>query len=436
MDINDYLVILNLSLPSLDECIKTLHRLNCMRITEANSVFKDGILVSSARVNDQLINYLNNRMINGARIVCNRLGYFKTIKNIEPLINVSDKEVLCHQVGAKNEQILVVTKSKSFLFENGKTLKMVHEFPGQCVVSKTGRFIAMKSNVVTLFANEKKFNEWNLKADKISFSDDDKIIYLDSNAYDVYTGYTTTKEKSKLRVEAGDIFYGDKLLKNHRNLKSIAKFESENRLFLHIKKKIANREITVIETYGDGNTFNETPDVDYLSVCDNYFLGVSRNNVFFFELKRGFVLQRTIKTEGMAIVTMNKYAVSAVYDVENVDIYNKDNLICSYVHPACTALKWSHSNLFLCSFGTSGLVQVVNINGTLVWKRVFINLLDIQWRPFVKGVGNREKIKGEKQEIETGDLVEMDVELMKKQWHDFLNAKKKILEAFYASVRG
>ncbi|KAG0438301.1 hypothetical protein DMUE_3177 [Dictyocoela muelleri] len=434
MNSDQFIVILNFSVESLEECIKVLHKLNCMRITESNSVFKNGILISSANVNDQLINYLNNRLIKENRIICNRLSYFKSIKSIEPLENVSDKEILSHQIGINNEQILIVTKNSSFLFENGKPLKLIYEFPGQCVVSKTGRFICMKGDVVTLFANQKKFNEWNMKGEKIDFSEDDKIIQIDDFAFDIYKGSLVNKEKSKLKVENGNIFYEGKLLKNHQNLKSVLDFKSENRLFLQIKKKIGEREITIVESFRDGNTFNEIPNSEYLSVCDNYFLAVSKNKVFFFELKRGFVLRKTIKTEGLAIVTLNKYAVSAVCDIENVELYNKDILICSYVHPACTHLKWSHSNLFLCSFGTSGLIQVVNINGKLIWKKVFINLVDIQWRPFVKGIGDREKIKKETPEDEKADIIEIDVELLKKEWLVFLNEKKKILESYYSSI--
>lgn len=444
MNDDQYLIIMNMPTNSLEESIEILHKYNCTKITINNSVFKNGILISSVKVNEKLIKYLNNKIIKKSRIVCDTIKNLKNFKRLDSIENITDKEILSYQLNAKNEQILITT-THTVLYENVKPLNKIYEFPNKCVVSKTGRFIANVGEVVTLYANFKKFNEFNIKATNLEFSDDDQSIFINEIEYDIYTGERVQRNKNRLIIKDNNIYYGDIYLKNHLYIESVKEYKSENRVFIHLIKTAGTRLISIVESYyidseknkdyknvNKNATTNEIIDVENLAVTDNYFLAVCKDGVYFYELKKTFILQKELKIGTRKMAAINKYHVSAILNGENIEIYNKIELINTIIHPNCSNLKWSHSNLFLCSYGSNGLIQIINIDGNLVWKHVFMNLSGIEWRPFVEGIGDKEKIKNELSNEVFEEVVDK-ISDKKLLWLEFLKNQKKILTAYYKS---
>lgn len=230
--------------------------------------------------------------------------------------------------------------------------------------------------------------------------------------------------------------------KNYVNLEDCKFISSDNRLYFLITKLVNERPLTTIETFSEDNfTFTQVDSFTDISVTDTSFVFVANDNYLnFYELDSVFILKAKIKKTHRLIFSLNpngKVCVVYDYSSDKVEFYDSGKLISRHAHSNCTAVTWSQSGLYCATVssgaGATGLVQVFNVNGKFIWKRLFNRLSTFAWKKFIENKDllmeieeNYEKYCAEYCNDEEDDIGDnMNLEEEKRKWLEFLEEKKR-----------
>ncbi|KAH9411284.1 hypothetical protein HK407_06g11140 [Ordospora pajunii] len=228
--------------------------------------------------------------------------------------------------------------------------------------------------------------------------------------------------------------------KTHANIDEIRFFFAKSRCFALMAKSIQKERIYFLESYGrDGITQTQlTGNIEQVAVSDGFFVVANSENVIFFysRTKFGFKLMKEVRKEDCVILALQDN-ICCVYDTDsgNIEFYDNSNLRTTYTHHLCTEIVWSYSGLYVCSCSTgscsSGLVQVFNRNGKLLWKKVFSGLILFAWRPFT-WISEDEKAKalsefsGEISSEIDSDGEDASKEELLLRWKNYLLSKRQM----------
>ncbi|AFN83132.1 hypothetical protein EROM_060380 [Encephalitozoon romaleae SJ-2008] len=231
-----------------------------------------------------------------------------------------------------------------------------------------------------------------------------------------------------------------KLSKSHANIEEIKFHFSENRCFALITKNIQKKNVQFVESYGmDGITLTQLEGcVEQMEVSDKMFAIVdSKQTLLLYSRdKFGFNMIKQIKKEDDLFIALYD-EICCVHDSDtgNIEFYDNGELRSAYSHPSCTSILWSHSGLYAASASagdcSSGLVQMFNRNGKLLWKKVFNRLSLLMWRPFIR-IPEEDKAKAIEQfegtvtdEVSSSEEHTVDVDELLSKWKSYLISRKQ-----------
>lgn len=232
---------------------------------------------------------------------------------------------------------------------------------------------------------------------------------------------------------------GHKTVKTQANIENIY-FGFVNSLgYAFITKKIKDSRLYSLEIYCDDKIFAITFDNKPKSyvVSDKMIVVFSSNNlVFYRRLDKVFSKFKEIEKNGDILLSLFGN-VSCIFDdfTENLEFYDKGELRCVYLHRKCTKLQWSTSGLYLAAISNeSGVLQLFNNNGKLLFKKVY-NVFDkFIWRPFIKlNSTEKEMIKEYDlnkyiDDLSTSKVEEYNLDVLIANWKTFLIGKQKLLQ--------
>lgn len=226
--------------------------------------------------------------------------------------------------------------------------------------------------------------------------------------------------------------------KTHANIEKIEFYFSGRRCFVLTTRNIKKDMVCFLESYSkDGITMTQLPGViEQVHVSDDFFVVVdSEGGVSFYKRDRfGFSKVKRIMKEDDVLAALYDN-LCCVYDSgsDNIEFYDGGELRSVYSHQYCNSIRWSHSGLYVCSMsagdGSSGLVQMFDRNGKLLWKKIFNNLSTCIWRPFVH-ISDEEKAKAlegfdESAIRTTEDEDTVDSSELLSRWKSYLLSKKQ-----------
>lgn len=231
--------------------------------------------------------------------------------------------------------------------------------------------------------------------------------------------------------------------KNYVNLEDCRFVSSNDRLYFLITKMVNERLLTTIESLFESTfTFTTVDSFSDISVSDKAFVIFTKNNeLCFYELESVFILRAIVKKAHKTTFSLNRNGKTCVvydYDKDKIEFYDRGLLIGRHSHSNCNSVKWSQSGLYCATMsvgsGSSGLVQVFNVNGQLVWKRLFNRLSTFEWKGFYESdelvedieLNYKEWVKDEALEVGTDQKMEEE----KRKWMAFLEMKRKDLAGF------
>ncbi|KAM0685982.1 hypothetical protein COBT_002801 [Conglomerata obtusa] len=231
-----------------------------------------------------------------------------------------------------------------------------------------------------------------------------------------------TSEKIKNII----IFYNEKevLRKNYINIDDVTFYSSNNKIYAIVEKKIKERNVYSVDSFSNDGKMTITlteKKIKDLKVADSAFVAVTDNyEVFFYGLKGStFTLFNKIKKTHKVIISLNNNGnICVLYDYEKdiIEFYDQGNVLNKYSHPGCTAIEWSQSGLYCCSMsvglGTSGLIQMYDVNGRFLYKRMFAKLTHFEWKKYLEIQEIKEKAKQEYKNMYK-DIEEEDEDLIK-----------------------
>jgi hypothetical protein len=197
----------------------------------------------------------------------------------------------------------------------------------------------------------------------------------------------------------------DVVKKNYANLENVQFSWSENCMYAFITKKAGDRNVYMVEGFSrTGELISTNLDgkmVDW-RVSDDFFVYFNEEYElrFYGRANKRFKELNVVAKKSRVILSMNKKgAMSAIYDYDDdtVEFYDKGELISVHSHPGCTHIEWAISGLYVAvaSIGPqmSGQVQMFDVNGRQLWKRIFNMLASLQWRGFVEIEDSKAKEK-------------------------------------------
>ncbi|AFM98413.1 hypothetical protein EHEL_060400 [Encephalitozoon hellem ATCC 50504] len=231
-----------------------------------------------------------------------------------------------------------------------------------------------------------------------------------------------------------------KLSKTHANIEDIKFYFSENRCFALMTKNIQKKSVQFVESYGaDGITLTQLGGcAEQIEVSDKMFAVVdSKQTLLLYSRdKFSFNMVKQIKKEDDLLIALYD-DVCCVHDSDtgNIEFYDNGELRSAYSHPSCTSISWSHSGLYVASASigdcSSGLVQMFNKNGRLLWKKVFNRLSLFMWRPFMH-IPEEDKIKAIEQfegsiadDLSGEEECTADVGELLSKWKSYLISRKQ-----------
>lgn len=228
--------------------------------------------------------------------------------------------------------------------------------------------------------------------------------------------------------------------KTQANIQKIEFYFSEKRCFALIVKNIQKEKVYFLESYSrDEITLTQLAGtIEQVEVSNNFFVAVdSKRTVSFYTKDRfGFRRIKEIKKEEDVLIALRDN-ICCLYDsdTDNVEFYDNGELRSVYSHQACSRVEWSHSGLYVASVSagdnSSGLVQVFNRNGKLLWKKVFNKLSVCVWRPFIE-LSSEEKAaalegfdESAVQSIGDDENARTNVSELLSMWKSYLLSKKQ-----------
>ncbi|ADM11645.1 uncharacterized protein Eint_060370 [Encephalitozoon intestinalis ATCC 50506] len=239
----------------------------------------------------------------------------------------------------------------------------------------------------------------------------------------------------KIRYEVGEY----KLSKTHANIEDIKFYFSGKRCFVLMTKNIQKKKVQFVESYGtDGITLTQLEGcVEQIEVSDKMFVVVDTKQTLSFYIRNrfGFGMAKQIRKEDDLLIALYD-DICCVHDADtgNIEFYDNGELRSAYSHPSCTGISWSYSGLYAASVSagdcSSGLVQMFNRNGKLLWKKVFNRLTLFMWRPF-SHLSSEDKAKAVEEFSESieNDTSEEecteDTSELLSRWKSYLISKKQ-----------
>lgn len=326
--------------------------------------------------------------------------------------------------------------------------------------SPDGRFVFVSTRKETgvwdVFKNQRVCKELGghgavFDGDRVCFLERSKVFSLTSGKeLDMGTEYSSVKDirhhkgqtvmfsddrVQKIRYSAGDY----KFSKTHANIEEVKFSFSDKRCFALMVKNIQKKKVYFVESYGvDGITLTQLEgSIRQIDVSDKMFVAVdSRQAVLFYVRdKFGFTMAKEVCKEDDVLIAVSG-TICCVHDSDtgNIEFYDGGDVKSVYSHQSCTDIMWSHSGLYVVSISagdcSSGLVQMFNRNGRLLWKKVFTKLALLLWRPFAD-ISEQDKAKAIEQfkasvadEVSEDECAAGTDELLSK-WKGYLLAKKQ-----------
>lgn len=228
--------------------------------------------------------------------------------------------------------------------------------------------------------------------------------------------------------------------KTQANIDSITFGFTNKSGYAFITKHIKNTFIYTLELYREDTIYLinfENKIVDY-KVSDKMVVtfDILRNVSIYSQEKSGYNKIKQIEKEGDVLLSLSR-SFFCLYDEtsENLEFYDRGELRSVYLHRGCSELHWSKSELYLSAISdVSGLLQLFNNNGILIFKKVF-NVFDkFIWRPFIRlSDEDKEKIKEYEiskyiEELSISAASEYNLETLISNWKSFLLQKKQLLQ--------
>lgn len=222
------------------------------------------------------------------------------------------------------------------------------------------------------------------------------------------------------------------------HVKKVNFFFGDQRLFALMVKSPGKEEHYVLDTILNKEVTSMTFDHEVLSlaVADNFFV-VQLSNFevkFYNKDKYNFTLVNTIKKDGPAVLSISGF-ISCIYDSSSnsIEFYDKGGIRSVFSHPGCTNISWSKSGLYVATYSFSSvagcLVQIFNVNGQLMFKKIYNSLKEFGWRSYPEAsVAEVEKIIAEHSIDEIEEEQEEDVakvQALLKEWKEYLLTKVK-----------
>ncbi len=236
------------------------------------------------------------------------------------------------------------------------------------------------------------------------------------------------------------------------NIKDINFKFSDSKVFVLIKRIVKDSEICIIDVFFKNGkivtkTIHET--VRHVTVANNYvvimsyneskgslnaggedvmFKDNSKNRISFYTIdKFSLRLQRDLKKDSDVLISVNGPIV-VIYDILNsqIEFYDNSELRTIYSQKDCNVLEWSPSGLYLACVSKNeiggGLVQIFNVNGKLIFKKIFNRITAFYWRNYLK-VDEKEKeeiLKNTSQVVMDESSEELDTGELVAEWKNYL----------------
>lgn len=185
---------------------------------------------------------------------------------------------------------------------------------------------------------------------------------------------------------------GSATVKTHTYTTKIEFHFAETRLYALITKSIGKTEHFIIESYLNGEItslplgFNPIA----ISVSDKTFVVQDEEYTVSIYSKEKYTFRKlkTIKKRCPQLISIRSN-VCILYDkdLSTIEFYDKGTLRSAFNQNTCTDISWSKSGLYVsafsCSTSSGGLMQIFNINGQLMYKKIYSCLSKFSWRSFV-----------------------------------------------------
>lgn len=324
---------------------------------------------------------------------------------------------------SSNDTFLIInTQSKVYV---------VNIFKGEIIITedKENIEIDMDEKLIYLTDSKKCLNIDTLN--DIKYPDDLKI-------------YKTLGDQSMCFYEGRSqkVIYSTRKFCTKKNQANIDKinFGFTNKIgYAYFTKTLKNLNLYTLEIYKENKIYMinfDTKPVDF-KVSNNMVLvfDTLKNVIFYKQDKTGYIKFKNIEKEGDVILSLSRN-VACLYDeiTENIEFYDKGELRSVYLHRGCSELQWSKSGLYLAAVSeTSGLLQIFNNNGKIIFKKVF-NIFDkFIWRPFITLTDEeKEKINNYDickyiSELNVSAASEYNLETLITKWKNFLISKQQLI---------
>jgi hypothetical protein len=229
--------------------------------------------------------------------------------------------------------------------------------------------------------------------------------------------------------------------KTQANIDKIDFLFAESKCYAVMRKEIQKEKTYFIESYGREGITMTSFKVGIASavVSDTFFVVADLSGAvsFFKKDKFKYSLVKQVRKEEDVILSLSG-DVCCLHDsgTGNVEFYDNGEPRSVYTHQLCNRIEWSCSGLFVATMSvgssSSGLVQLFNKNGKLLWKKVFSKLLCFLWRPFVPLTGAEKEEAFRMHDLSTIEIENEDEENgeeLLSRWKSYLLSKRQLLEA-------
>lgn len=358
---------------------------------------------------------------------CLLVNYFENILNCfcsDLTVKFNDfkfEENIIYVEFSKNDKFMLVnTENKSFIFETSS---------GKNIMS--GKLANFKFDI----NEEKIFNLDDSNIYDVNYDVIDQHKFQKISTHKSQTFYFIDGKVQKILYENGD-FKNQKLQANVKNIEFLF---SEKIGFAYITKKIKENYFYFIEIYNEKNIclINLNCELKDIKVSDDYLLifDISNKLTFFKRKLNGFVKAKEICKDDMCIISQSK-KISCVYDAstENLEFYDDCELRTVYLHRGCSHLEWSLSGLYLSANSySSGLLQIFNNNGKLIYKKIFNVFENFLWRPFIQLDNDLKNkiadydINEYVKQLNISTTSEYNTDVLIAEWKSFLMKKKQLI---------
>lgn len=351
------------------------------------------------------------------KLVCYATNFLKIFTKL-----YFDSKILTVKFSSNDTFLIVNTQSKVYV---------VNIFKGEIIITEDKENIEIDMDEKLIYFTDKRKCLDIDTLNDIKYPDDLKI-------------YKTSGDQSMCFYEGRSqkVIYSTRKFCTKKNQANIDKinFGFTNKIgYAYFTKTLKNLNLYTLEIYKENKIYMinfDTKPVDF-KVSNNMVLvfDTLRNVIFYKQDKTGYIKFKNIEKEGDVILSLSRN-LACLYDeiTENIEFYDKGELRSVYLHRGCSELQWSKSGLYLAAVSEiSGLLQVFNNNGKIIFKKVF-NIFDkFIWRPFIT-ITDKEKEKINNydiskyiSELNVSAASEYNLETLITKWKNFLISKQQLI---------